>query len=105
MRWFVRRLAVIVAVVSTSMAAPIATAGVSSAQCDRNMSWNPVTNACKPPPAPPDWYVARPAYAPPYASLDVPPPPPWPSWSPQAPTWNTGFQHWGVWIGGVWVPI
>lgn len=82
MRWFGRRLAAVIAVAFISMAAAVvATPGVSSAECGPNMSWNPVTNVCKLPPAPPAWYTPRPPYAP----LDVPSPPPWPWWSPQAP--------------------
>jgi hypothetical protein len=47
MRWFVRRLTAVVAVALLSMAAAtVAKPGVSSAQCDRNMSWNTVTNEC-----------------------------------------------------------
>jgi hypothetical protein len=106
MRWFVRRLAAVVAVVFVSMAiAVIATPGVSSADCDPNMSFNPSTNVCKLPPAPPDWYIAPPPYAPSFAPLDTPPPPPTPWWAPQAPAWNNGQHRWGVVTGGVWVPI
>ena len=46
-------------------------------------SRNVWTNECKPGPAPPAWYVTRPAYAPPYAPVDVPPPPPPPPWAEQ----------------------
>ena len=75
MRWFVRRLAVVTAVAFVSMAAAaVATPGVSSAECGPNMSWNPVTNVCKLPPAPPAWYTPPPPYAPSFAPLDVPPP-------------------------------
>lgn len=103
---FVRRVAAIVAVAFVSVAAAmVVTPGVSSADCGPNMSFNPVTNVCKLPPAPPAWYTPRPAYAPPYAPQNVPPPPPWPSWSSQPPMWDNGFQHWGVWLSGVWVPL
>jgi hypothetical protein len=106
MRWFVRRLAACIAVAFVSMAAVVfATPGVSSAECGPNMSWNPVTNVCKLPPAPPAWYTPPPPYAPSFAPPNVPPPPPWPAWSPRAPMWSNGFQQWGVYIGGVWVPL
>jgi hypothetical protein len=68
-------------------------------QCDPNWSRNVWTNECKPPPPPPAWWTPRPAYAPPYAPLDVPPPPPPPPWAQQLhPIWDEGGQHW-VWIG------
>ena len=71
----------------------------SSPQCDLNWSRNVWTNECKPPPPPPAWWTPRPAYAPPYAPLDVPPPPPPPPWAQQLhPIWDEGGQHW-VWIG------
>lgn len=60
MRWFVRRSTVVVAVAFIGMAvAATATPGVSSAECDRNMSWNRTTGECRVPPAPPDWYRPR----------------------------------------------
>jgi hypothetical protein len=106
MGWFGRRVAVVIAVAFVSMAAAVvATPGVSSAECDPNMSWNPTTGACKLPPAPPAWYTPPPAYAPSFAPQDVPPPPPWPAWAPQAPMWSNGYQHWGVYVGNVWVPL
>jgi hypothetical protein len=106
MRWFVRRLAVVVAVALVPMAAvTVATPGVSSAQCDPNWSRNVWTNECKPPP-PPSWYQPPPAYAQSFAQLWVPPPPPAPPWAPSAvPAWDKGHQQWGVWAGPVWVPI
>jgi hypothetical protein len=106
MRLSTRRLATLGAAAFMSMAAlVVAPPGVSSAECDRRMSWNPVTNECKPPPAPPAWYTPPPAYAPSFAPPDIPPPPPTPAWAPQAPMWSNGYQHWGVYVGGVWVPI
>ncbi|PIJ30028.1 hypothetical protein BMW24_022580, partial [Mycobacterium heckeshornense] len=66
MRWFVRRLAAVVALMLAPTAAVmIATPGVSSAQCDRNWSRNVWTGECKPPPPVPAWYQAPPPYAPP----------------------------------------
>lgn len=105
MRWFGRRLAAFVAVAFVSMAAAVATAGVSSADCGSNMSWNWATGVCSPPPPPPPWYTPPPPYAPLFAPPDVPPPPPKPWWAPQAPVWSNGFQHWGVVIGNAWIPI
>ena len=106
MRWFVRCLAAVIAVAFVSMAAAVlATPGVSSAQCGPNMSFNAATNVCKLPPAPPDWYLAPPPYAPAFAPLDVPPPPPTPWWARTDPVWSNGFQRWGIVIGGVWVPL
>jgi hypothetical protein len=107
MRWFVRRMAAVVAVALAPMAAvTVAAPGVSSAQCDPNWSRNVWTNECKPPPPPPSWYQPPPAYAPSFAPLWVPPPPPAPPWAPSAvPAWDQGHQQWGVWAGPVWVPI
>ena len=106
MRWFVRCLAAVIAVAFVSMtAAVLATPGVSSAQCGPNMSFNPGTNECKLPPAPPAWYTAPPPYAPAFAPPDVPPPPPTPWWAKTDPVWSNGFQRWGIVIGGVWVPL
>lgn len=103
---FGRRLAAGVAVALVSMAAEVAaTPAVSSAECGPNMSRNPVTNECKPPPPVPAWYTPPPPYAPSFAPPDVPPPPPWPSWAPHAPMWSNGYQQWGVYVGGVWVPL
>lgn len=106
MRWFVRRLTVVIGCAFVGMAtAVISTPGISSAECDRNMSWNVSTFECKPRPAPPPWYTAPPAYAPPFAAQDVPPPPPpRPWWSPNEPMWNAGFHQWGTYIVGTWVP-
>jgi hypothetical protein len=105
MRWF-GRLAAVVAVAFVSIAvAVVSTPAVSSADCDRNMSWNPVTMVCKPAPTPPAWYAAPPPYAPSFAPPNAPPPPLWPAWSPMAPMWSNGYQHWGVYVGGVWVPL
>ncbi|MDT5310461.1 MAG: hypothetical protein QOE48_6175 [Mycobacterium sp.] len=71
----------------------------SSAQCDPTWSRNVWTTECKPGPAPPAWWTPRPAYAPPYAPVDVPPPPPPPPWAQQLhPVWDEGGQHW-VWVG------
>jgi hypothetical protein len=70
----------------------------SSPQCDLNWSRNVWTNECHPQPAVPDWYMVRPAYAPPYAPVDVPPPPPPPPWAQQLqPRWDEGSQQW-VWV-------
>jgi hypothetical protein len=70
----------------------------SSPHCDPNWSRNVWTGECHPQPAMPDWYVIRPAYAPPYAPVDVPPPPPPPPWAQQLqPRWDEGSQQW-VWV-------
>jgi hypothetical protein len=97
---FFRRLAAAVAVAAIPLAAAaVATSAVSSAECDPNLSRNVWTNECTPPPAPPAWWTPRPAYAPPFAPLDVPPPPPPPPWAQQLhPVWDGGSQQW-VWIG------
>jgi hypothetical protein len=106
MRWFIRRLTTGAAAASVSIAAAMtAPPAVSSADCGPNMSWNPVTAVCKLPPPPPDWYTAPPPYAPSFAPPDAPPPPPWPRWAPHAPMWSNGFHQWGVYVGGVWVPL
>jgi hypothetical protein len=119
---FLRRLAVTIAVGAIPLpAAAVATSAVtvaapgvssprcdptvsthcvsSSPQCDLNWSRNVWTGECHPQPAVPDWYAVRPAYAPPYAPVDVPPPPPPPPWAQQMqPRWDEGGQHW-VWGG------
>ncbi|WP_082943020.1 hypothetical protein [Mycobacterium sp. 852002-40037_SCH5390672] len=109
MRWFVRRLTAIIVMAFVAMAvAVIARPGISSAQCDPNMSWNSTTRECKPPPPVPDWYTPPPPYAPSFAGQNVPPPPPpppSPSWAPQVPMWSVGFQQWGYYAGNVWVPL
>ena len=106
MGWFGRRLAAVIAVAFVSMAAVVvATPGVSSAECAPNMSRNPTTGECKLPPAPPAWYTPPPPYAPSFAGLDVPPPPPRPWWLSDAPMWSNGFHQWGVYVGGAWVPL
>jgi hypothetical protein len=70
----------------------------SAPQCDLNWSRNVWTGECHPQPAVPDWYVVRPAYAPPYAPVDVPPPPPPPPWAQgMHPNWDEGSQQW-VWV-------
>jgi len=107
---FLHRLAIASAVASIPLAAvTFATSPVSSAQCDLtqlhcaercdpNWSRNVWTGECHPQPAMPDWYVVRPAYAPPYAPVDVPPPPPPPPWAQQLqPRWDEGSQQW-VWV-------
>jgi hypothetical protein len=105
MKWFAR-LAAVIAVPFVSMAAVgVAMPAVSSAECAHNMSFNPMTGECKLPPAPPDWYTAPPPYAPSFAPPDIPPPPPWPAWAPRAPMWSNGYHQWGVYMGGVWVPL
>lgn len=113
MRWFGHRVVRVFAIAVVLMAAAVlVTPAVSSAACGNNMSWNSVTGECKQPPAPPAWYTPAPTYAPSFAGRNVPPPPPWtgpppawPWWAPQAPMWSTGFQQWGVYVGGRWVPI
>jgi hypothetical protein len=97
---FLCRLAVALAAASIPLVGvAIATSAVGSAACDPNWSRNVWTGECTPPPGPPDWYTPRPAYAPPYAPLDVPPPPPAPPWAQQMqPRWDEGGQHW-VWSG------
>ncbi len=71
----------------------------SSPRCDLNWSRNVWTGECHKPPPPPDWWVERPAYAPPYAPLDVPPPPPPPPWAQRMePKWDEGSQNW-YWAG------
>lgn len=82
MRWFVRRLAAAIAVAFVATAvAVIARPAIGSAECVDNMSWNPATRECKPPPAAPAWYTLPPPYAPSFAGHDVPPPPPQPWWT------------------------
>lgn len=107
MRWFIRRLTVVIAVAFVALAvAVIATPGTSSADCDHNMSWNPATLECKPPPPPPPpWYTPPPPYAPSFAGQDVPPPPPQPWWTSEPPMWSVGFHQWGIYLNGVWVPL
>lgn len=106
MRWFVRRLTVVIAVAFVAMTvAVIVTPGISSADCERNMSWNWATWECKPPPASPDWYAPPPNYAPSFASQDVPPPPPQPWWTKEQPMWRVGLNQWGVYVGYVWIPL
>ena len=106
MRRLIRRLTAVIAVTFVALAvAVIATPGVSSAQCDPNMSLNWTTFGCEPPPAPPAWYTPPPPYAPSFAGQDVPPPPPRPSWAPQDPMWRAGLNQWGVYVGYVWVPL
>lgn len=108
---FLRRLAIAGAVALSPLAAlTVATSPVSSAQCDLtqlqcakqcdpNWSQNAWTGECHPQPPVPDWYIVRPAYAPPYAPVDVPPPPPPPPWAGQMqPRWDEGGQHW-IWAG------
>ena len=114
MTGFLGRLAVAGAVASIPLAAvAVATSAVSSAQCDPavyshcvtnsrqcDLNWarNVWTGECHPQPAMPDWYVVRPAYAPPYAPVDVPPPPPPPWWAQgMHANWDEGSQQW-VWV-------
>jgi hypothetical protein len=98
---FLRRLATAVAVATIPMATvAVAIAVASPAKCDPNWSRNVWTNECHPQPTVPDWYTVRPAYAPPYAPVDVPPPPPPPPWATHMqPRWDEGSQRW-YW-GGV----
>ncbi|MCV7103690.1 hypothetical protein [Mycobacterium palustre] len=105
MRLLVRSAAAGAAVFVSMAVAGIATPALSSAECGSNMSNDPVTGACTMPPPPPDWYRAPPPYAPSFAPPDAPPPPPWPQWAPHAPMWSNGFHQWGVYVGGVWVPL
>lgn len=106
MKWFIARLTAVIAVAFAFMAVTaMATPGISSADCESNMSFNPTTRSCTPPPALADWYTAPPVYAPPFAAQDVPPPPPpRPWWSPNEPMWNAGFHQWGTYFTGTWVP-
>lgn len=121
MTGFLGRLAAAVVVGAIPLAAAaiatsaisVAAPGVSSPQCDPSVYKNCVTSSpkcdpawsrnvwtgeCHPQPAMPDWYVVRPAYAPPYAPVDVPPPPPPPPWAQQLqPRWDEGSQQW-VWV-------
>ena len=89
MTGFLGRLAIASTVASIPLAAAsVSTSAVSSAkpqcdpnvgthcvtsspQCDLNWSRNVWTGECHPQPAIPDWYVVRPAYAPPYAPVDA----------------------------------
>jgi hypothetical protein len=107
MRRFGRVLAGVVAATSVSLAATLAAPpGISWAGCDRNMSHNEITNECKMPPPIAPWYTAPPAYAPSFAAQNVPPPPPpKPWWANSDPQWQAGFQQWGVYMNGVWVPL
>jgi hypothetical protein len=117
MTGFLRRLPTAIAVASIPLAAvavttsPVGSAapkcdpGVyshcvsSSPRCDPNWARNVWTGECHPQPAVPDWYTVRPAYAPPYAPVDVPPPPPPPPWAQKMqPRWDEGGQHW-IWAG------
>jgi hypothetical protein len=93
---FVHHLAATIAAACVPLAAAaIATSPMSSAACDPNWSRNVLTGECHPQPAIPDWYIVRPAYAPPYAPVDVPPPPPPPPWAQQLqPRWDEGSQQW-----------
>lgn len=112
---FLRRLTITVAAAVTPMASVAVGTGAasparcdpgvashcvsSSPHCDVNWSRNVWTGECHPQPAPPDWYSVRPAYAPPYAPLDVPPPPPPPPWAQHMqPRWDEGSQKW-FWAG------
>ena len=99
-RFLCRLAADVVAVALLAMAAvTVATPGISSAQCDPNWSRNVWTNECKPPTPMPEWYIPRPAYAPPFAPTWIPPPPPAPPWHPgDIPVWNEGLQQW-VFVG------
>jgi hypothetical protein len=107
MRWFIRHLAVVVAVGLVPIAAvTVATPAISSAQCDPNWSRNVWTNECKPPPPLPSWYNPPPQYAPPFAPQSVPPPPsPLPFAPSVNPVWDPGHQQWGTWAGPAWVPL
>jgi hypothetical protein len=99
-RFLCRLAAAVPAVALIPMAAvTIAAPGISSAQCDPSWSRNVWTNECKPPPPVPEWYIPRPAYAPPFAPAWIPPPPPAPPSQPgDVPVWNGGLQQW-VFIG------
>jgi hypothetical protein len=107
MRWFGQRLAAVVAVAFGFMSVSvIATPGISWASCDPNMSFNPTSRTCTPPPGLPDWYTAPPAYSPSFAAQNVPPPPPpKPWWANNDPQWQVGFHQWGIYLNGVWVPL
>ncbi len=101
MTGFLGRLAIASAVASIPLAAAaVATSAVSSAKptCDPAWARNVWTGECHPQPGVPDWYVVRPAYAPPYAPVDVPPPPPPPPWAQgMHANWDEGSQQW-VWV-------
>ena len=99
MTGFLGRLAIASTLASIPLAAAtVATSAVSSAGCDPAWSRNVWTGECHPQPALPDWYIVRPAYAPPYAPVDVPPPPPPPPWAQELhPNWDEGSQQW-VWV-------
>src|ERR1700742_4164617 len=114
---FLRRVAAAAAAVAPLAGAAIATSAVTAAapgdnaahcdlrvysqcvssapHCDPNWSNEVWTGKCHPPPGVPDWYVVRPAYAPPYAPVDVPPPPPPPPGAQHMqPRWDEGSQRW-----------
>lgn len=111
MRWFVRSLIGVVAIVFALMAGALVTPAVSSADCpdnnSNNMSWNRTTRSCNLPPPPGDWYTNPPAYSPLFAAQDVPPPPPPPPWWAgwQVPMWSVGYHQWGYYVGNAWIPL
>jgi hypothetical protein len=81
--------------------AGVATAGVSSAECDGGRTWDPVAKLCDPPPPMPAWYQVPPTYAQPWAPPWAPPPPPptqLQQWLHLQPVWDPRFNAWS------WVP-
>jgi hypothetical protein len=96
---FLRRMAIAAATAAIPLTVvAVAPTATSWASCDPNWSRNVWTGQCHPPPAPPEWWTPRPAYAPPYAPMDVPPPPDPPPWArEQHPIWDEGSQQW-VWV-------
>ena len=100
MRWFFGRLTVVIAVAFVSMAAAvIATPGISSADCDPNMSCNVATWECKPQPAPPAWYAT-----PPHMHRRLPrrtchrPLRRGHRGHRTAPMWSAGYHQWGIYV-------
>ncbi|MDT5095908.1 MAG: hypothetical protein QOH60_5271 [Mycobacterium sp.] len=50
------------------------------------------------PPPPPDWYGPLPPYGPVPAPFDY--------WGLTViPVWDPGFQQWGFWEFGIWIPL
>jgi hypothetical protein len=119
MRRPVRRPAALIALTFAAMTiVTLAAPEAAASPCQKLWLWNPVTNECRPPPPPPPatlgrpippppWYTQPPPWAPPWAPASVPPPPPTPAWAPSdvRPVWDPGRKDWGMWIGGVWVPL
>jgi hypothetical protein len=48
----------------------------------------------------------RPAWSGPIPPSWGPPPPPFDYWGyPVTPVWDPGFNQWGFWLFGVWIPL